>query len=84
MAWRPGPAVDVAEAWDGAVAHSPVARWRLAGGKVLGSSTMTTRQMCWARRVEAGLTEEAGRRWGRAVARHSSVLIGGRLGGGSG
>jgi hypothetical protein len=26
----------VVRAWDGAVAHSPVARWWLAGGKVLG------------------------------------------------
>jgi hypothetical protein len=47
-------------------ARSPASRWRPAGGKVLGSSTTTTRRMRRARRVEAGLTEEVEHGWGRA------------------
>jgi hypothetical protein len=62
-AWRPGPAAEAAcalrrghRARDGVVKHLPVARWQLAGGKVLGSSTTAKRQMRRARRAETGLT----------------------------
>jgi hypothetical protein len=51
------------------MARSPSARWRLAGGKVLGSSTTVERRMRRARGVEAGLTDVVARRWGRAAAR---------------
>jgi hypothetical protein len=44
-------------------------RWRLVGGKILGSSTTAERWMRRARAVEAGLTDVVARRWGRATTR---------------
>jgi hypothetical protein len=61
---------------------SPAARWWLAGGKVLGLTTTTKRQMRPARRAEAGLTEVVARQQGGAAA-HDGVLTRGRVGGDS-
>jgi hypothetical protein len=75
---QPGPAAEAAHvlrarwrghrAQDGVVARSLMAQWRLASSKVLGSSTMTKRQMCLTRRAEVGLTEVVARRRGGAAA----------------
>jgi hypothetical protein len=47
-----------------AVARLTVARWGLAGGKVMPTSTGGVPGRRRARRVETGLTEAVGRRWG--------------------
>jgi hypothetical protein len=59
-AWSPS----TGRAWGGALARSPAAQWRLASGKVLGSSTTAKRLMRPARWEVARLTEEVGRLWG--------------------
>jgi hypothetical protein len=53
-----------AHARTGAVTRSTVARWGLAGGKVLSMSTGGVQGWRQARRAETGLTEGVERRWG--------------------
>jgi hypothetical protein len=79
----PRTARAAAHSRDGAVARSPAPRWRLAGGKVLDSSTTAKRWMHRARWAEAGLTKVVARRQGEAAAR-GSVLVRGRVDGDSG
>jgi hypothetical protein len=63
----------------GLEARSPAAWWRLAGDKVLVSSTMAEQWMRRARGADAGPTDVVTRRWGGATAR-DGVLVGGRVG----
>jgi hypothetical protein len=81
---RPARCVRIGVVAARGVACSPAARWRLADGKVLGSSTMTMQRIRRASRVEAELTEEVERRWGRAAARCGGALMRGRVGDGFG
>jgi hypothetical protein len=62
---------------DGAVARSPVASWRLAGGKVYPGSTSGAPGWRRARKGPVGLTEDVGRWRGGASGfrwRHSMVV----------
>jgi hypothetical protein len=81
--WRPGPAEEASHMptrtgrADGVVtarsprtvAHSPMARWWLADGKVLPVSSWGPPGGCWVTRAEAGITEVAGRLRGGVAAR---------------
>jgi hypothetical protein len=62
----------------GAVTHSPMARRWLDGGKVLPESTGGVPGRHQVRRVETGLTETVGRRWGggKRPARRCSTVVG--------